>query len=151
MGLGLNIVKKYVELLEGSVKFISQETDPLMLHEHAWLLVEDLFQQNRKNKEHQILDLSATARTSFDLNDIIKASVDGRTETLFVNPLKDRFGMYDKVNRSLIIDDKHTSLHASLFNLAAVQTWLKGGQVFLADNDENMPFKGTGINALFRY
>lgn len=141
----------YKHLFKHYIKGNHDGSDPWILHEHAWLLVEDHFRQDRFDQARRIRDLSATGKTSFELNDIIKASVDGRVETMFVNPRKDRFGLYDKVNRSLIIDDHQTSLHASLFNLAAVQTWLLGGQVFLIDNDDEMPFKGTGINALFRY
>ena len=140
----------YKKLFEKNIKGNHQETDPLMLHEHAWVLVENHFQQHRLEIAEHIRDLSATARTSFDLNDIIKASVDGRTEALFLNPRMDRFGMYDKVNRSLIIDDNPASQHASLFNLAAVQTCLLGGKVFLVDHDEDVPLKGTRIKTLFR-
>ena len=39
---------------------------------------------------------------------------------------------------------------SSLFNMAATNTLIQGGRVFL-DSQENMPFKETEINALFRY
>jgi hypothetical protein len=69
---------------------------------------------------------------------------------LFVQKAKDKYGLYDKVNRSLIVDENIKISQASLYNLAAVQTWLKGGHVYVVEKDE-MPLKGTSINALFRY
>lgn len=125
-------------------------TDTYILHEMAWPLVEGLFQQDRTEAERTMQELSGTGKTSFDLNEIIPAALEGRIEALFVDQTKDRYGLYDEVNRTLIIDDKLKLRQASLYNLAAVQTWLKGGRVFLAGPGK-MPFKMTGINALFRY
>ena len=95
-------------------------------------------------------DLSSYGKTSFDLNDIIPAAIDGRIDVLFIQNEKDKFGLYDKVNRSLIVDENIKTNQASLYNLAAVQTWLKGGHVYLVEKDE-MPLERTSINALFRY
>jgi len=98
----------------------------------------------------KLKEQSSVGKTSFDLNDIVPAAIEGRIESLFIQKSKDRFGLYDALNRSLIIDEGHKAKQASLFNLASIQTWLKDGDVFIVEK-EDMPFEGTYINALFRY
>jgi hypothetical protein len=143
-------ITDYAHLSNRLITGNHEETDPLLLHEMAWPLVEDLFQQERNEAVNALRDLSGTGKTSFDLNEIIPAALDGRIETLFIQRSTDRYGLYDRVNRTLIIDEKLKIRQASLYNMAAMQTWLKGGRVFLA-GPRAMPFKETSINALFRY
>jgi hypothetical protein len=143
-------ITDYPNLFKQNISGNHDETDKQMLHELAWPIVEGYFQQHRKKTAKLIMDLSASGKTSFDLNDIIPAAIDGRIEVLFVQKSRDKYGLYDEVNRSLIVDEKIAISQTSLYNLAAVQTWLKGGHVYLAEKDE-MPLVGSGINALFRY
>jgi hypothetical protein len=143
-------ITNYNNLFPQNIGGNQEEKDPYLLHEMAWPLVEDYFQQRRKNMANTFRELSITGKTSFDLNDIVPAAIDGRIDVLFIQRAKDKFGLYDKVNRSLIVDEKIRISQASLYNLAAVQTWIKGGQVYVVEKDE-MPLHGTNINALFRY
>ncbi|MCB2208047.1 MAG: hypothetical protein KQH67_07085 [Bacteroidetes bacterium] len=143
-------ITSYSNLFNKNISGNHEHTSPIELHELAWVLVEETFQQKRKKIINSMRDLSASGKTSYEINEIISASIDGRIEALFIQQLKDRYGLYDSINRSLIIDESLKTGHASLFNLAAVQTWLNNGQVFLVGPDE-MPFEGTIINALFRY
>lgn len=125
-----------------------EKTDPYILHEMAWSIIEPLFLEKRSEKKTLLQNQPPSGKTSFDLNDIIPASIEGKIDTLFVKKDEDRFGIYDQVNRSLIIDEEQKLGQASLYNLAVVQTLLKGGTAYLS---ENMPVKGTHINALYRY
>ncbi|MFA5417957.1 MAG: hypothetical protein WC341_05810 [Bacteroidales bacterium] len=126
------------------------ETEPHRLLEMAWPLVEDYFQQDRIKTQNLMRDLSSNGKTSYDLIDIIPAALDGRVEALFLQKDQDRFGLYDAVNRTVIIDEDQRFSQSSLFNLAAVNTWLNGGQVYISGPSE-MPFEGSNMNALFRY
>ncbi|HER10012.1 MAG TPA: hypothetical protein ENO20_13995 [Bacteroides sp.] len=126
--------------------------DPLRLHEEAWLLVEDHFRGERMVRKKQIQDLSAGGRTSAAIGDIVPASVEGRVDTLFIQEGKDRVGIYDRTRRSVVLDEDagDRSCRVSLFNMAAVHTLQYGGRVFLSPADQ-MPLKGTEIQALMRY
>lgn len=143
-------ITSYSNVYARHVKGNHEDTPPKMLHEMALEEVNDFFYKNRKNAAKRLNEQSSVGKISFDLNDIIPAAIDGRIESLFIQKLKDRFGLYDKINRSLIIDEGQKAKQASLFNLAAVQTWLKDGDVFIVEKEE-MPIEGTNINALFRY
>lgn len=143
-------ITDYPNLCERNISGNHDETDAPLLHKLALPLVEVYFQQYRKKYAELIRNLPINGKTSFDLNDIIPAAIDGRIEVLFVQKSRDKYGLYDELNRSLIVDENTTVSQASLYNLAAIQTWLKGGHVYLAEKDE-MPLLGSGINALFRY
>jgi hypothetical protein len=143
-------ITSYSNLFHQNISGNHEETDPLLLHEMAWPLVEPYFQQHRLELLELIREHNSNGRTSFDLNEIIPGAIDGRISVLFIEKASDKYGLYDMVNRSLIVDENIKTSQASLYNLAAVQTWKKGGQVFQVDKDE-MPLKGTTINALFRY
>jgi hypothetical protein len=137
-------------LAEDHISGNQKQTDPLQLQEMAWPLVRDHFLRKEQKAADTIRQLSDTARTSLDLGEIMNAAIDGRIETLMVQKGKDRFGLYDSLNRSLIIDETRNPYHASLFNMAATLTWQTGGQVFIVEK-ESIPLPGSGINALFRY
>ncbi|MFW5886977.1 MAG: hypothetical protein ACOCUL_04395 [Bacteroidota bacterium] len=125
------------------------EDDPVFLHELAWEIVKEDFKKERKEKTAQFLDLSAGGKTSGDLKDIIPAAVDGRIDTLFIQPGKEEYGIYNHETHEVLIGDKHES-DAGLFNMAVVHTLKNGGQVFKCDPEE-MPLKDTEINALLRF
>jgi len=123
-------------------------TDPYMLHELAWDLIESKFKKKDEAKRKELHKNESNSKVSFDLNDIVPAAFDGKIDTLFIHKDDDRFGIYDKLNRSLIIDEDKNLGQASLFNLVATQAILKGGKVILTSK---MPLSGTQINALLRY
>lgn len=127
------------------------ELDATLLHEKSWLLVEKYFLEERETKRMQIRDLSAKGSTSYSLEEIVPASLDGRIETLFLQEGVDKFGIYDLDQRDLLrVEPEKKENNVSLFNMAATNTLIKGGRVFL-DSQGKMPFKETEINALYRY
>ena len=84
------------------------------------------------------------------MTDIVPASVNGRVDTLFMNKDKEAYGLFDKENNSVIIDNARLPQNASLYNMMAVNTLLNKGNVYLMDADD-MPLKNTNANALLRY
>lgn len=124
------------------------ETDPYTLHEMAWPIIKPHFEKIELQKRDEIINKKPNLKTSFDLNDIVPAVFDGKIDTIFIHKDEDRYGIYDLLNRSLIIDEADKIGQASLFNMAAIQTILKGGKVYLT---LDMPLKGSSINALFRF
>lgn len=144
-------VTGYNNLFDRHIAGNPDQEDPKLLHEKAWLLLEDHFKQERKSKARDFKDLSAGHRTSSKLKDIIPATVEGRVDTLFLAKGKDQFGRYDPEKRLVLVDEDPGQLyHASLYNMAAVHSIRNGGRVYLTE-PEKMPLKDTDINALMRY
>lgn len=125
------------------------ETDPLLLHEKAWELVEEYYRKDRREQSEQIRDLSARGRTSSDIGEIVPSAVEGRVDTLFIRKGEDLMGIYDITERRVLVkEDRPKSV--SLFNMAAVHTLENSGRVYTATAEE-MPIQATDINALMRY
>ena len=72
-------------------------------------------------------------------------------DTLFCENLEDIFGIYKEENDKITVTQSEENEHTvSLMNMAAVNTFLKGGNVYLLDKEE-MPNTNSRINALYRY
>ena len=71
-------------------------------------------------------------------------------QSLFLQHSYDTFGVYDHKKRTLRIDEMHTPANSSLVNLAAVKTFLNGGNVYQIEQ-EMMPVPVEEMNALYRY
>jgi hypothetical protein len=140
-----NYTNLYNEFIPGN----PDDEDILLLHEKAWSLMKGFFQQNRIQKIEQFENLLNTEKASSETNDIICAAVEGRLDTLFIQAPIEIYGLYDKENRTLIIDQSKNG-NVSLTNLAAVKSYMQGAEVYLVHKDE-MPLKGSAMNAIFRY
>ncbi len=139
----------YRHLFSGHIPGNPDETDPLVLQEKGWSLVEEHFTGNRRDKRELIRSLSATGKASYETGEIIAAAVDGRIDTLFVQKGKDLYGIYD-LEKRLIRENPDREREVSLFNMAATHTLLNGGEVFTETPDQ-MPFRDSELSALFRY
>ena len=119
-------------------------------HQESWGLVAEYFKQPQYNKIDKFNELYHTPKTSYEFNVIVEAALNGKIDTLFIEKDTDVFGVYDKENNTVSIDVKHEIHNASLTNLAALQTFDQGGQVYFL-SAEKMPVKESSMNAIFRY
>jgi len=144
-------VTSYPHLFDAHVSGNPDESDPLLLHEESWDILEEHFREERRKKAEQVQNESAGKKASTDVREIIPAAVDGRVDTLFIEEGKDLFGIYDMERRKIeLAEPGERVYHASLYNMAAVNTLLNSGQVFLSEEEE-MPMKETELDALLRY
>ncbi len=93
-------------------------------------------------KEQQSQNLGTTR-----IDEIVPAAVEGRVDTLFVSPGARCWGRYDPTRRSIRLDKAHTAENEDLYDLAAVQTHLNGGKVWVVPQEE----LGADVAALYRY
>ena len=143
-------VSDYDYIFDEYVSGNPEQEDPVMLHEKAWDLVKEHFQERRREKTRSLQDFSATGRSSYDIRDIVPASVDGRVDTLFVKEGTDEYGVYHPEERKVETDEASHDHPVSLYNMAVVNTLLQGGDAFLVPHGE-MPLDNTSINAFMRY
>lgn len=118
----------------------------------AWEIVEPHFLQERRKAAERFGDLTGSGRSSADLNEVLPAAHDGRVESLFVARGVRVWGGYDGDKRKIKFqsgDDGPRNGNEDLLDLAAVQTYLNGGKVFVVDQQE-VP-QGKSLAAVFRY
>jgi len=99
-------VSKYKNLADSFIPGNPEHDDVVELHEIAKDKLHDKFGKKKKEKIKMLLDLSATGKINTDIADIIPATVHGQTDSLFIRRDKDAFGLFDKANNTVIIDDK---------------------------------------------
>ncbi|MFO7790584.1 MAG: hypothetical protein ACQES1_03870 [Bacteroidota bacterium] len=143
-------ISKYKNLVNTNLSGNFEEADPVDLHAAAKEFLQTNFEKELKEKKKAFLDMSATGKTMWDLEDIVPAAVNGRIDTLFLNREEETYGLYDKETNSVNIDNEKLHHNASLYNLIAVSTIRNQGNVYLLEKDE-MPLSDTNVNALLRY
>ncbi|MBT8312025.1 MAG: hypothetical protein KJN91_04185 [Eudoraea sp.] len=137
--------KLYKEPLVGDPEFKNKG----QLHKESWKLIRPYFEETLRNKIAGFKDQEHLEITSHQISDILPATENGRVDTLFIKKGADLFGTYGP-KKCLILDSEKTTKNKSLLNKAALDTFQKGGHVYVLEQ-EDMPFPRRAVNALFRY
>ena len=121
------------------------------LHKSAWNILEPHFQaaQVEAVAQYQQLAGQTSERVTDALEKIVPAAYHGQVETLFVAAGIQQWGIFNPVTSELEIHDQMESGDESLLDLAAVQTYLKGGTVYTMES-EKVPGR-TSTAAVLRY
>jgi hypothetical protein len=121
------------------------------LHKSAWNILKHHFQaaQAEAVAQYQQFAGQASERATDTLEKIVPAAYHGQVETLFVAAGMQQWGVFNPVTSELEIHDQMESGDESLLDLAAVQTYLKGGAVYTVEPDK-VP-GGTSAAAVLRY
>jgi len=143
-------VNKYKYLHTDFISVNPKDKEDSWLHQNAWQKVSPLFETKKNDKVNLFKQLSASNRTSFIVEEILPAAVNGRIDTLFIKRNSDVWGFYDADTQNFEIQYLHQLPNISLTNLAAMKVFLQGGNVYIFD-EEVMPNPETNFNALFRF
>ncbi len=121
------------------------------LHKSAWDILEPHFQaaQAEAVAYYQQLAGQASKRVANSLEKIVPAASDGRVETLFIAPGVQQWGVLNPVTNEIELHSQQEAGDEPLLDLAAVQTYLKGGLVYAVE-PEKVP-GGTSVAAVLRY
>lgn len=141
---------QYNGLLENSVAMHPGNLAPKDIHERTWELVRPILIQTRDGKIADFKQHHGTGRTVTDIKSILRTALQGRVDTLFVPRDDDLYGTYDPETNEVEVDDDPDSIQPSLINIAAIYTFLQGGNIYSMDRME-LPDKKSRANALLRY
>ncbi len=119
------------------------------LHAKAWKIVEPHFQRRRRIAEAEFPQVHGTGRASTDLEEVVRAALDGRVNVLFVAMQPEVWARVDANTRQLEIHAEPKPGDQDLIDLAATQTLLKEGMVYAADPDK-VPGHGR-VAAIYRW
>jgi hypothetical protein len=128
---------------------------PRELWQAAWKVAEPVLDARRRAAMERYQELAAKGRASCRLEEVVPAAHDGRIETLFAASGVRRWGTYDPVPREVRVRTNGSDGAApapgeeDLVDLAAVQTFLHGGEVYVGDPGA-VPGGGETA-AIFRY
>ena len=143
-------VNTYPYLMEEYLDVNPEQEDISALHRKVWNKIYVRFDRERVKKEELIRQLHNTPRTSFDLVEIIPEAVNGRVDTLFVQKGSEIWGVFNKNDNLVIIEEKPSDSNVSLLNLAIIEVIRNGGKVY-EQIAEAMPMPYVALNALYRF
>ena len=139
----------YGSLMTEGIKHNTKLQTPEELRDEAWTLVEPEFQQAQQKAIDYYYDLSATGKTSTDLNEVISGAFYGRVEQLFVPVGVQKWGNFDTEAMELQMHTDAQPGDEDLLNAAAIQTLFHGGIVYAVE-PEKVP-DSAPVAAVFRY
>lgn len=144
-------VNTYPNLMEEHLNVNFGDTTIFDVHELAWERMAPVFDRKRKDKIALFLDEQGTGKTAIGIDKIIRAAINGKVDALFCENRSDIFGSYKEEGNSIVVTQSEEDDNTiSLMNIAAIKTFLNGGEVYLLDKEE-MPNPNSRINALYRY
>ncbi len=134
----------YPEYLSGNY----EEETPQVIHERAKELLQPYFDEAKVDKKEALIDGNIPQVS--DLKETIIAADGGRISTLFVSKGEHVWGTYTPEKAEVERHDTKKPMDVCLLDMAARKTFLKGGKVFLVEQ-ENLPNKDTKLNAALRF
>jgi hypothetical protein len=139
----------YSHLIEEGIKGNPEEIDEDELHERAWRIVQPIFLKEQAEALTAFKKYESKAQTSTDLETVVPAAHQGRVAMLFAALGIQKWGIYKPRKNEVLLHEKARATNQDLLDLAAVQTFLNGGIVFVLA-PEKMPAQAS-IAAIFRY
>jgi len=119
------------------------------LHALAWAVVRPYFQKAQQEAIDRYKEFASSERASNRVRKIISAAYHGRIELLFVVPDFQQWGTFDPSTDELHLHKKEKTGDEDLLELAAIQTLLNGGTVYVVESGTMLD---TGsLAAVFRY
>lgn len=144
-------VNSYQNLHEKYISGNPEDKNIHELHEEAWKILDPHFNKTKDEKINQYAEYIGTGKASADVNMILKAAVEGRIDSLFVQNGAEVFGDYDEETLDVKDFDENNKDNISLLNLIAIKVFEKAGTIYIMDK-EHMPDENHRIiNALYRY
>ncbi len=136
----------YQHLVEGGVTGNPERLSAEELHAQAWAVVEPHFRRALEAAEARFAERLGKGLASAQLPEVLRASRDGRVETLFVAVGVQRWGQVGPRGEIVVRGSPEPGDH-DLLDLAAVETLTRGGVVYAVAQVPG----GGDLAAVFRY
>ncbi|HEV8631066.1 MAG TPA: hypothetical protein VGV61_12170 [Thermoanaerobaculia bacterium] len=131
---------------EGGVDGNPDDLSGEELRQRAWPTVEPVLRAEEQRAAAAFQELAGTPRASSDLEEVLRASVDGRVDTLFFDPRANRWGRFDATERTVEVHQRRLPGDEDLVDRAATEALFHGGRVYAGG------VSGMGpLAAVFRY
>ena len=139
----------YAHLLDEGIPGNPRGIHPESLQQATLQIVGPYFHKAATDAIAQYRQSSGTGLASASIQEILPASADGRVGLLLITSGGQVRGSYDRESGAVAIDPATGGAGEDLLDLAAVETFLNGGQVFVLA-PEKMP-AASPLAAVFRY
>ncbi len=138
-----------LNVLEEGVHEKNEPVSEREIHAHAWPVAERYLTREVDEAPERLPALEGRGLASTDLDEVLLAAFDGRVRTLYVGRDEHEWGRFDVDHRAVRRFDGWRPGADDLLDLAAANTYAKGGKVWVLPHDR-LP-AGTRLAAEFRY
>lgn len=142
-------VNSYPHLFEAGVDGNPDTASPEDLHQAAWEKVASLLESSHEEAKAQYHNLKGTGKASDRLAPLLTAAHRGQVDTLFIAAKSHHWGQFNADSGQVQQHDQPQPHDQDLLDLAAVQTLMQGGTVYILPTEE-MPTKAAAA-AIYRY
>jgi len=131
--------------------YIQVDTAPLdmgKLQTEVGQVIETMLVEDELTNAEKMNNLSGSGYQKNEINDIVRAALEGRIESLFVDGERDAFGVitfFNEVFDVVVTGDENDE---ELTNIAVISTWDNGGRVFFVPGET---LDGRPMMAALRY
>jgi hypothetical protein len=142
----------YSYLVEDAITGNPEERNNAELHQAAWKVVRPIFKQDLHEALARYQELSGAGSdlASSHLSEIVKACHHGQVDILFTALGVQVWGSFDENEVTVEQHQRFQPGDQDLLDLAAVQTLLNGGKVYVLKPEE-MPEPQATIAAIYRF
>ena len=122
------------------------------LHQQAKEVLKDYFNKDRQKDHERYAALAGSNQASFEIGEVAPAALDGRIESVFIVEGAHRWGVIDRTDNSVDLEDQPGENAHDLISKVAVETILHGGRAYVVDK-EHLPeaIDDADIAAVFRW
>jgi len=137
------------EIVEGNPE--RNHKSLIELHREAWKIVEPVFKRHQDESADVCRMAISRGKGSKEINEVLPAAFNSRVDRLFVPTGMQLWGSFNPGDGGVQINYARTAAPGEddLLNLAAFQTYLKGGTVFVV-NPAEMPVE-SNVAAAYRF
>jgi hypothetical protein len=139
----------FPHLIEEGIPGNPKGTSSESLYRMALKIVSPFFQKSENDAIAQYRQSSGTGLTSADIREIVPDAAHGRVGMLFIAAESQAWGTFNRESGTVEVHQKREADDEDLLEIAAAQTYLNGGSVFLLP-PEKMP-EPKDLAAVFRY
>ncbi len=142
---------RYPHVLETTIPGNHDDTSTEELHRLAWERVSPHFRAVELESWERFQELTGTGSNlaTKEFDEVIRAAMTGRIDTLLVARGEQRWGRYDPTTDSVTVVDEQTAESTDLLDLAVVNTLTKRGKVYVMGAERFTP--DAPARAILRY
>ncbi|NJL85543.1 MAG: hypothetical protein HC886_05530 [Leptolyngbyaceae cyanobacterium SM1_1_3] len=142
-------VSDYARILETGVDGNPDQVSAQDLHHQAWQVAQPYFQQAQTQALASFNELAGTGQAVSQMQEVIPAAYYGQVGALFIRSGYQQWGAFEPQSNQVTLVAERSPETTDLLDLAAVRTFLQGGEVYLMAAEE-MP-ADSPLAAVLRY
>lgn len=153
MGLKDNLsvyrkVNNYGRVVEEAVEYNPDELSDQEIRDKGWSVIQNYFLNDMYNSLEKFSE-HGEGKVSNNLGDIVEATIQGRSHTIFISKNEKKWGVFDEEEQTVHYSGKPRNGDIELLNWLSITGRKTGSNVYLLPKEE-MPMHST-VAAEFRF